>query len=254
MLAAAQLSSGATALDLVRKSLENYKHDYMEAAIHYTYMEHDEGEDGEEGKTSTGKVFPVNGIPYERTVMRNGKPLPPEQEHKAESNLERRQHESSEERKKRLENYKASILILDEVPEAMNFKMLGNEMVNGRENYVIDCTPKPEYHAVNSKAAMFSRIEAKLFIDKEDLQWSKAEANVLDTISIGWILARISPGTKMRMELTRLTDRDWLPSKIAVDGDARILLVKDKPLHLHTTYYDFKPLGGEEPVNISKLP
>lgn len=246
--------AAVTAQELIRKSLENYRHDYLVAAVHYTYAEHDDGEDGEPGKSSTGQVFPVNGIPYERTVSRNGKPLTPAQDRKAQSNLERRRKESGEEREKRLNTYRSSIQVLDEVPAAMNFKMLGEETVNGRVNYVIDCTPKPDYHAVNSRAAMFSRIEAKLYIDKQDLQWTKAEATVLDTISIGWILARIAPGTKMRMDLTRLTDTDWLPSSIMVDGDARILLVKDRPIHVHTTYYDFKPIAPVETVDISKLP
>jgi hypothetical protein len=135
----------------------------------------------------------------------------------------------------------------------MNFAMLPEETIEGRANYVIECTPKPGYHAVNSKAAMFSHMRAKLYIDKQDLQWTRAEATVLETISIGWILARIGPGAKMRLEQTRLTDQDWLPSSITVDGEARILLVKDRQIHVRTTYSDFKPIAPGEVVNMSKV-
>ncbi len=102
---------------------------------------------------------------------------------------------------------------------------------------------------------MFSHIHARIFVDKEDLQMTRAEAKVLDTISIGWILARIGPGADMDLEQTRLSASDWLPSLIDVNGTARILLVHDRPIRDRITYYDFKPLNGKTDfaANVSKL-
>ncbi len=239
--------------ELVRKSLENYQRDRVEAIARYTYMERDTERSGGVPKVSTDKELVVNGVPYEVAVSRAGKPLTPEQEAKEREKLEKRRAESPEERAKRLNEYRTSQAFLDEVPEAFDFKLLGEETLDGRSNYVIQCTPKPGYQAHNSRAAMFSHIEAKLWIDKEDLQWSKAEANVLDTISIGWILARIGPGAHMRLHQARLDDKNWLPSLITIDGDARVMLVKDHPIHEEMSFYDFTPVGGGQVASVSSL-
>ena len=97
-----------------------------------------------------------------------------------------------------------------------------------------------------SRAALFSRLNAKLWIDKQEMQWTKAEANVIDTISIGWILARIAPGANIVFERTRVSASDWLPKLINVDGAAKLLLLKGHPINERVTYYDYKPVAQME--------
>jgi hypothetical protein len=58
----------------------------------------------------------------------------------------------------------------------------------------------------------------------------KAQAHVLDTISIGWVLARIGPGADITFEQTRVADGFWMPKKICIEGTAKIFLVHDKDL------------------------
>ncbi len=41
---------------------------------------------------------------------------------------------------------------------------------------------------------MLKHFEGKLWIDKEDLQWVKADAEAKDTVSIGWFVARVGRG------------------------------------------------------------
>ena len=71
---------------------------------------------------------------------------------------------------------------------------------------------------------MLKHIEGKLWIDKQDIQWAKAEAIVKNTISIGWILARMD-GRDINLEFTRVADGLWMPKQIDINGTAKVLLV-----------------------------
>lgn len=238
--------------ELVRKSLANFQHN-RERALHYTCMQRDEENPGSAKKVSVSRVIIVNGTPFERTISRNGKQLTGDQEKREEDRLAKRRNESAEEQQKRLREYKTAMSFLNEVPEAFHFRLVGEEMVDRRPNYVIACTPKEGYQPHNSRAAMFQHIQAKLWIDKEDLQWTRAKANVIDTISIGWILARVGRGAQISIEQTRINHTDWMPKMIDVKGDARVMLVKDRPIREHITYYDYKPLGTPETAHLSEL-
>ncbi len=246
--------AGMSPEEIARKAVQNFQHNYQVTALKYTYMEKDEELDGSE-KISVGRVSPVNGLPYEFEMSRNGTPFNPEQLKKEQAKLDTRKAESKSEQERRIRNYLHERAFLNEVPEAFNCKLGPEQDLHNRRNYVLNCGPKPGYRAADSKAAMFSHIQARIFIDKQDLQMTRAEATVLETVSFGWILARIGPGAKMILEQTRLSGTDWLPSLIDVNGDARILLVKDRPIRDRITYYDFKPLNASVAgvTNISKL-
>jgi len=253
-LIAVSAFAGVSPEEITRKAVQNFQRNYQVTALKYTYVEADVDSDGAE-KTSVGRVLPVNGLPYEFETSRNGTPLDPEQLAKEQDKLDTRKRESKDEQEKRIRNYQRERAFLNEVPDAFNCKVSGEQELHARTNYVLDCDPKPGYHAVDSHAAMFSHIHARMYIDKDDLQMTRAEAKVLETISFGWILARIGPGADMNLEQTRLTASDWLPSLIDVNGTARILLVHDRPIHERITYYDFKPISGNAgaAMNISKL-
>ncbi len=246
------LSAATSPDELVRKSLDNFKLDHS-LAPHYTYMERDVEKNGDATKVSVAKVITVNGLPFEMTVSRNGAPLSGEQLSKEQAKLEKRKKESGSELAKRELEYRTSISFLDDVPNAYTFKIIGQDTINGRENYVVQCTPKPGFKARETHGAMFAHIGAKLWIDKVDLRWAKAEAKVLDTISIGWVLARIGPGAEIRLDQSSMGDGHWLPSLIDVNGEARVLLVKDKPIREHITYFDFQRVGTGNPSTVATV-
>ena len=230
--------------ELVDQSVANYLRDYRVAAMHYTFLQRDTAKSGSNTKVSIARVTIVNGLPYEQTIARDGHDLTPDQKAKEQSKLDKRRKESAADQQKRLREYDQSPAFLKEVPDAFQFQLLDDETVAGRPNYVVECKPKPGYKPHSSRAAMFQHIEAKLWIDKQDVQWTKADAKVLDTISIGWILARIAPGAEIRIEQTRLNDQDWLPSLIDINGDAKVLLVKDHPIHEQIVSYGFQPIAS----------
>jgi len=239
--------------EIVTKSVGNYFRSYREA-LNYTYLQRDEEKSGGELRVVNSQVIPIDGTPFEYTITRNGKQLTREKDRKEDGRIEKRHNESPSERAKRIREYQDSRAFLKEVPQAYLFKLVGEEEIDGREAYKIDCTPKPGYQPQSKRTEMLSRIKATLWIDKQDLQWARADATVIDTISIGWILARVGPGASMKFRQKRINDQVWLPSLIEVTGNARVFLVKDHPINERIAYTDFKRVNPQEAADmLSKL-
>lgn len=218
---------------LVRQSIVNYDHDWREA-MSWAYTQTDVTKEDNGKKVEVFEVAPLAGTPYDRLILRNGQPLGPaerrKEERKYEKTLRERTAESPRETAERIQKYSKARAFIDEVPNAYDFKLLGSEFVDGRPAWVVQLTPRAGFVPESPYAAMLRHIEGKLWIDKQDTRWARAEAPVMDTISIGVILARIEPGTNFAVEQARIADDLWLPKRIVINGTARVLLVHDKNL------------------------
>src|SRR5947207_3211203 len=98
--------------------------------------------------------------------------------------------------------------------------------MDGHDVWVISATPKPGYKLRHSDAKPLLKIKGELWIDKLEYQWARVEAESIDTISFGWFLARLSPGSKLIFEQSRVNDEVWLPKRQYVRASARLGLVK----------------------------
>jgi hypothetical protein len=236
---------------LIRKSVENYERDWR-TGMRWSYTQTDltRSEGGKE--VEVVEVLPIEGTPYDHLVSKDGKPLSAEEKRKEDQKYEKvvrqRRAESPAERRARIEKYESDRAFLREIPEAYNFRLIGEDEVNGRPAWVVEMHPKPGYSPLSMRAAMFRHIEGKLWIDKEDVHWAKADAHVIDTISIGWVLARIGPGAHISLDMTRVRPGLWMPAKIDVNGVARVLMVHNKNLNEQLTFSGFKPAVGEEGI------
>ncbi|MDQ6705083.1 MAG: hypothetical protein M3Z85_03840 [Acidobacteriota bacterium] len=231
------------ARELVRKSLDNYQRDWR-AAVNYTYTQRDVEMKSGAKSITVNQVVTIEGTPYERLIEKDGRPLTPAEElkekEKYEKTLAERSHESPAERQKRIADYQKQRGFLKEVPDAFQFKLLGERTIEGRPAYLVECTPNPHYQPHNMSSRVFSKIQAKLYIDKQDLQWARAEADVMDTVSFGFILARVSKGSKILLERMRLKDGVWVVKRIDVNGTARIMMVKTRDLSEEITYSNYR--------------
>ncbi len=231
------------ARELVRKSLDNYQRDWR-AAVNYTYTQRDVEMKSGAKSITVNQVVTIEGTPYERLIEKDGRPLTPAEElkekEKYEKTLAERSHESPAERQKRIADYQKQRGFLKEVPDAFQFKLLGERTIEGRPAYLVECTPNPHYQPHNMSSRVFPKIQAKLYIDKQDLQWARAEADVMDTVSFGFILARVSKGSKILLERMRLKDGVWVVKRIDVNGTARIMMVKTRDLSEEITYSNYR--------------
>ncbi len=127
-----------------------------------------------------------------------------------------------------------------EVADAYNFKFVGVEKLDGRDNYVIDGDPKPGYQPVHKEAKILPKIRFRVWIDKNDSQMKKLDVQVIDTVSFGLFLARLHKGSRIVIEKTRVNDEVWLQQHIAVSVDVRLALLKDLALEVDVSDHDYK--------------
>ncbi|HEY3840438.1 MAG TPA: hypothetical protein VGL72_27890 [Bryobacteraceae bacterium] len=230
---------------IVASSIFNYQKDWT-AALQYTYTEHDVTKDDSPTRETVeiSQISELGGTPYSRLIGKNGHPLSAEEARREEEKYRKvqsaRDAETPDQRERRLRKYREQRAFLHEVPDAFNIKMLGRETIAGRPNYVIQLTPNPNYVPKSRNARMFADIAGKLWIDVDDLRWSKAEADVIDTISIGWFLARIGPGAHITLTQFKIDDEHWMLKEITVKGLAKIMLVKNRSLDETVSCSDYR--------------
>src|SRR5436190_5563828 len=53
-------------------------------------------------------------------------------------------------------------------------------------------------------------MRGRVWIDKDDYHWVRAEASVVAPVSIFGIFVRVLPGTHMEIEMAPVTDSTWL--------------------------------------------
>jgi hypothetical protein len=186
--------------------------------------------------------------PYQRLIQMNDKPLSDKEEKKEDEKLEKliskRKAESPQERQKRLENQEKQReeerAFARDVINAYDFRMAGEEQIDGRGVYVIEAIPRKDFHPTQPHADVLSKVRGKAWIDKEDYGWVKIQAEVIDTISYGLFLARIHKGSHLDFTQGRINNEIWLPRRVVVDASARLMLLMNGAFEQENTFTNYK--------------
>ena len=135
-----------------------------------------------------------------------------------------------EERQKRLQKYEKERederAFVREILDAYDFTLTGTEVLNGRTTWVIDGTPRPGFEGKRRESKMLPKIKPRFWIDQQDYSWTKLRAELTDTVSFGWVVARLHKGSVFEMQQVRVNDEVWLPQRFDVKLDARVALLK----------------------------
>ena len=231
--------------DIVRRSISIADRNW-EARQSYTYTARDE----EHHLDSLGRVKStdvdvskalfVNGTSIEQAVSHNGGPPTAAKKKKDDDNVRKRRSETQLDRAARLREEKENRTFIDEAPDAFNFRVLGEQVVRGRPAYILEVTPKPGFHAHSKYGAMFSKVRGKIWVDRDDFGWVKVDVDVMEPFSMGLFLARVQPGSHILFEQVRLADGVWLPARIEIKANAKILFIKNYAMHEVITYSEYR--------------
>jgi hypothetical protein len=231
------------------KDLENNK-----GQRDYTYIQREEEHklDGHGGvkksESRTSEVLEIYGEPVARLTAKDDKPLSADEAKKEEEKIQKiideRKNESDEHRRKRLEkeekNREEGRKFVLEIADAFNFRLIGSEAIDGRDTWVLEGEPRPGYEPKQRGAKMLSKFKGRVWIDKAEAQWVKLDIVAIDTLSFGFVLARIHKGTRVLIELTKVNDEVWLPKHVQFHLDARIALFKGYNEDVEVSFRDYK--------------
>ena len=234
----------------------------QELALQYTYLQRTETRvldgDGKVKSTHsrTSDLTRLEGSPYRRLVAIDDKPLPPKEEAmeeaKLKASIEERRRETPEAREHRLADWRRRQeerrAPVRELPDAFDFRMAGEETLNGREVLVIDATPRRGYKPKQSSTSFLPKVKARFWIDKADTQWVKIEMETLDTITFGGILVRLGKGGWLVVEQAHVNNEVWLPKHILIKASARVMLLVGMRQEIEFTFSDYKKFQADSRI------
>jgi hypothetical protein len=193
----------------------------------------------------------IDGIRFEQLMEHNGQLPSAEDLKKGAQDLEKLKHETPEQRAERLRKDKENRSFLQDLLEAFDFHLIGEEIIGGRPAYVLKATPHPGYHAHGLYGKLFSRVEGRLWIDKQDFGWVKVDGEVTQSFSMGLFVARVNRGSHIVLEETCVGDAVWVPQRLEVRASARILFVKSLDMDRILTYSDYRR-ASDGPYSVSR--
>jgi hypothetical protein len=228
-----------------------------QARGHYTYTERDEDRrldahgQVKSNNVDVSRMILVKGARFEQLMEHNGQPPSAEERRKRDEDLEKLKHETSEERATRLRKDLENRSFLEEVLQAFDFQLAGEEIADGRPAYILQATPHSGYHAHGKYGKMFSKVEGKLWVDKQDFGWIKVDGQVTQSFSMGLFVARVQRGSHIILEQSSVSDAVWVPKRLEVRASARILFLKSLDIERILTYSDYYP-EADGPYSVSR--
>ena len=241
------------ARDIIRRSVAASEHNWK-IARNYTFLQRTEERQIDSAgqvkskQVKTHDVTLLEGSPYFRLTERDDHPLPPAEEKKEQEKLEKsiagRLKETPAQRERRIHEYEQrrerQRTDVADVPEAFDFRIVGEERVAGRDTWVIDAIPRPKYQPRTRDTKILPHVKGRLWIDRQTFQWVKLDAEVIDAVSWGLFMVRLDPGARIRFEQARVNDEVWLPSQILIKASARLAIFKRLRVEEDTTYRNYR--------------
>ncbi len=247
LLPFASVAQNASAQAIIQRSVAANARDF-EAASLYSHKERQ--------MTSHGpKEFLVEmmeGSPYQRLLSVNNQPLSPEEQasEKRREDVERskRQAENPQQRSQRIARFQKDRMrdqkMLNQLTEAFNFSLLGEEDLNGFRVYHLKATPRPGYNPPNMETQVLPAMEGELWIDQRSSQWVKVIAKVIRPASIEGFLAQVQPGTRFELDKKPVTNEVWFPSHFTMSSQAKVLFLVPHSSSDDETYFDYVRAGS----------
>ncbi len=252
-----QAAMSQDAREIIRKSVDrditNFDH-----LKNYTYRQREENRaydakgNIKHKQSETTEVLILAGRPYEKVIEKDDKPLPQKdarkEQEKLDKELERRQNLSEKDRAKLEKGRRESREFVREIPDAFTFTLLGEDTVSGKPAWVIDAEPRRDFHPQHPRAKLLQKVRGKVWVDKEEYEWVKAEAETQDVMSFGLALFRIAPGTTIHFEQTRVNNEVWLPENIRVKGSARVGYLLKMRAEIDVDYSGYKKFQSDSRI------
>jgi hypothetical protein len=222
---------------------------------------------GNAKKTKTNVYHVINGAEewqtYERQISKNGVPLT-EQELEKQDRKERerveketRKRASWSESKRQAEKAKAEREEREsneDIFAALDYQLVRRETLNGVSTILVNFKPKKNYKPKTSDGKDVQHFAGRLWIAEDDHQLAKLEAQLIDSFSIGFgLLAKLSKGSTLSIALQKINDEIWLPVKVEILVNGRMLLLKGLNMRVIVEFSDHKKFNVDTILDFKDL-
>ena len=249
--AAAAVVTQPDPVEIIRRSLDATQMDWRQAPA-YSYIERDVRSKRESAPVMKSfEVLMIDGSPYRRLIAIDDRALGPgdqaEVDRMMRNEIEKRQSESERERSRRIARYvkerQREHDMMREMVNAFQFRLVGDETVDGYDCWVLQASPKPGYQPTDREGRVLTGMAGKLWIDKDHYQWVKVTAAVIKPVNFYGFLAKVGPGTRFVLEQEPVTDSLWLPKRFNTQVNASALGFLNEDSSDEEIYQDYKPMS-----------
>jgi hypothetical protein len=217
--------------EIVQRSVANTNADWA-AASQFDFTERDVITQHGTRTVKAYQVMIIEGSPYNKLITVDGRKLSSaqaaEEEKKLQREIRRRLKETPAQRRKRVAGYESERrqdhALLSEMIKAFQYKLVGEETVNGRRCFALEASPRPGYRPSSHETQVLLGMRGKLWIDAEQYQWVKVYAEVFHPVTFGLFFATVKPGTEFLLEQMPVQGKLWMPSHFSMQLNARVLL------------------------------
>lgn len=207
-------------------------------------------------KTKVYEVYPAEGgaaEPYRRLIARNGVPVPlseltesdRKQQARALKARRGRESEESRDRARRLardaEERRERGRLIDDVFRVVDPRLLRREWIAGRPTIVLAFTGRPGAKAATRVGSIAQKLAGTVWVDEEDLEPIRIEAHAVGDIDYGFgMFARVYKGTTAVWERQKIGGQAWLPTRLEIRANARVMMVRRLRILRFVEYSDYR--------------
>ncbi len=203
----------------------------------YTYRETEQLQefDSHEGLKKTKRreadVSWVDGVPIERTVSLDGRPLSADEQKKEAERVDKEAAKAKERRTKADAQGKETdprghdLVTASRILELGTFSNPRRQVIQGRNTILVDYTGDPRAKTHNSAESLFHELSGTVWIDEQDKVVQHAEGHFANDFKIaGGLVASVKKGTSFEITFIKINNEAWLPQAFQARGQLRYLL------------------------------
>ncbi|MFV0389175.1 MAG: hypothetical protein ACK5NT_10525 [Pyrinomonadaceae bacterium] len=200
-----------------------------------------------------------HGYRLERLISKDGRRLSDEEQKNEDKKVEKRVEEIDKELAKQAErnlkqgatgtpNAESRRISIAELLRASKLINPRREVFQDRNVIVFDFEPNPDFDYSNAKSLLkfFGKTTGAMWIDEEDKQVARIEAELAESFNVGGgLLAKLRKGASFMLEKKRFNDEIWLLSIADINLSVRVLLLKNISVNQRTEAYDYRRFQTE---------
>ena len=192
---------------------------------------------------------PEPGQTYRKLIERDGKPLSAEELAKEDRKQEAKEAKAwaklgSDDAQKRAAAEKSrrrETEAIEELFRIHDFHIVGRETLDGRNAVLVTFSPRPGVEPATKEGKIFKKFAGRAWIDEEDRQLVRVEAELIDDFSIGFgFIAKLRKGARAELLRRKINHEIWLPAEARFAGNARVLLFRGLHIDTLSEYSDYK--------------
>jgi hypothetical protein len=212
------------------------------------------------GGTKLYDVYPspIRQLTYRRLIARDGVSLTPaelaEQDSRYRERVAERQREQAtrgaeEERQRETDAARARERRqrrVEDIVNVLQFTLEGRTVYEGVPAYIVSFVPKPDAKPATREGRTAVNFEGKIWIGEATSEVMQVEATSIDDITFGFgLVARVGKGAHASMTRRQVAGDLWMPTRIALSGRGRAVLLRTLVLDFEVDWFDYRRLDGD---------